>query len=95
MKEMSSSGSTANGFGAVGIWPVWSGETPIGREVMIDVVRDGDHETLTLTTAEHPAARRQAWRFIRPDGALTLENLDIVRDGAPRSIRVTLPDAGR
>ena len=51
-------------------------ETPIGREVMIDVVRDGDHETLTLTTAEHPAARRQAWRFIRPDGALNLENLD-------------------
>ena len=64
--------------------------------VAIDDIGNGDGgATVTDITDGSPAAHRQAWRFIRPDGALTLENLDIVRDGAPRSIRVTLPDAGR
>ncbi len=52
-------------------------ETPIGREVTLDVLRDGESEMLTLTTAEHPDGRRQAWKFASPDGEFDFDDLEL------------------
>lgn len=66
-------------------------ETPIGREVSLDVLRDGEPTTLTLTTVEQPAARRQWFTLVRPDGGSNLE-LDLrLGDLAERLDRLELP----
>lgn len=52
-------------------------ETPIGREVAVEVQRDGGSETLTLATAEHPDARGRAWSFVSPEGEFTVDEFDL------------------
>ena len=48
-------------------------ETPIGREVTVDVLRDSEPTALALTTTAHPAARRHWFTFLRPDGDSNLD----------------------
>lgn len=54
-------------------------ETPIGREVSLDVLRDGDRQTLTLATTGHPDTRRQAGMFASHLGDLSerLEQMEL------------------
>ena len=52
-------------------------ETPVGRRVTLEVLRDGNSETLTLATAEHPDARGRAWMFASPEGEFELDELEL------------------
>ena len=68
-------------------------ETPVGSEVLLEVLRDADTETVTLTTVEHPVAGRNAWRFVTPDGDGNLENLDVrLGDLSERLEQLELPE---
>lgn len=53
-------------------------ETPVGREVTLEVLRDGESETLTLATAEHSGARGRAWMFTSPEGEFDVDELELL-----------------
>ncbi|MYD69916.1 MAG: PDZ domain-containing protein [Acidobacteria bacterium] len=52
-------------------------ETPVGRQVTLEVLRDGESETLTLATAEHPGFRGRAWMFTSPEGEFDIDELEL------------------
>lgn len=52
-------------------------ETPVGREVTLEVLRHGESETLTLATAEHPGSRGRAWMFTSPEGEFDIDELEL------------------
>ncbi len=59
-------------------------ETPVGRTVNMKVLRDGQEQTLSLTTAERPRGDRD-FRIVIPDDLPDLSGLgDRIRDVVPR-----------